>query len=125
MPGGPIEKLRFSRAQRLQKTWEFERARTEGKRLVKGCLILNWRFNVAQTIPRLGVITSKKIGGAVVRTRARRLLRESFRLNQHHLSPSADLVLIARQSIANKSAAEVEKDFLSAAKQARLLREVT
>ena len=120
-PGGP--RLKFSRDQRLQHSWEFERARREGQRLVKGCLILNWRFSDDQQTARLGVVTSKKIGNAVVRSRARRLLREVFRLNQHNFKQPADLVLIARNSIAGKSCSEVARDFVSAAKQARLLAE--
>ena len=41
---------------------------------------------------RLGVVTSRKIGGAVARSRARRLLRESFRLHQRELAQAVDLV---------------------------------
>lgn len=118
-PGGG--RLKFSRDQRLQHAWEFERTRREGQRLVKGCLILNWRFSDDQTTSRLGVVTSKKIGNAVVRSRARRLLREVFRLHQHELARPADLVLIARNSIAGKSCPEVARDFLAAARQANLL----
>ena len=117
-PRGP--RLKFSRAQRLQHAWEFERARSEGQRLVKGCLILNWRFSDDQRTARLGVVTSKKIGNAVVRSRARRLLREVFRLHQLHLKHNADVVLIARNSIVGKSCLEVTRDFLNAAKQAQL-----
>ena len=127
MPGdasrGP--RFEFSRDQRLQHAWEFERARREGERLVKGCLILNWRFSDDQKAARLGVVTSKKIGNAVVRSRARRLLREAFRLNQHRIDRSADLVLVARNSIATKSCPEVVRDFVSAARQARLFKEGT
>ena len=117
-PGGP--RLKFSRDQRLQHAWEFERARREGQRLVSGCLILNWRFSDDQKTSRLGVVTSKKIGNAVVRSRARRLLREAFRLHQHDFNRAADMVLIARNSIAGKARSEVERDFLGAVKQARL-----
>jgi ribonuclease P protein component len=116
-------RLRFSQAQRLQRSWEFGRARLEGQRVVKGCLILNWRFADKGTdpqAPRLGVVTSRKIGNAVVRSRARRLLREVFRRHQHDFARSVDLVLVARQSIAEKDYAGVERDFLAAAKQARL-----
>jgi ribonuclease P protein component len=83
-------------------------------------LILNWRFSDDQKTSRLGVVTSKKIGNAVVRSRARRLLREVFRLHQHDLKFVADLVLVARNSIAEKAYAEVERDFLRAVKQAKL-----
>lgn len=120
-PGGP--RLKFSRDQRLQHPWEFERAKREGQRLVSGCLILNWRFSDDQKTSRLGVVTSKKIGNAVVRSRARRLLREVFRLHQHDFNRPADFVLIARNSIARKGYAHVERDFLRALKQARLVAE--
>ena len=116
--------LRFSQAQRLKRSWEFNRARLEGQRIVKGCLILNWRSADAETRPgtsRLGVVTSRKIGNAVARSRARRLLREVFRRHQHDLSQSNDIVLIARNSIADKSYADVERDFISAARQAKLI----
>lgn len=123
--GAPAGKpLRFSQAQRLQRSWEFGRARLEGQRIVKGCLILNWRSADAETgqgTSRLGVVTSRKIGNAVARSRARRLMREVFRLHQHDIQQKADIVLVARQSIAGKSFAQVELDFMAAAKQAKLI----
>lgn len=85
-----------------------------------GCLIANWHQLPAGTPPKLGVITSKKIGGAVVRSRARRLLRESFRLHQHDLARPVEMVLIARNSIAGKNFAGVEKDYLAVLKRAGL-----
>ena len=109
----------------MQRSWEFERARREGQRIVKGCLILNWRSadtDAGQGNLRLGVITSRKIGNAVARSRARRLLREVFRRHQHDFQQPVDLVLVARPSIAGKTYAQVEMDFLAAAKQAKLLR---
>ena len=116
------ERLSFGRAARIKQGRDFLRVRQNGERLVTGCLIANWQRLPAGSTSRLGVITSSKIGGAVVRNRARRLLRETFRLHQHDLAQPVDLVLIARQSIAEKAFAGVEKDFLTTLRKARLLK---
>ena len=106
---------------RIQSGRDFARARAEGRRLAVGCLVLNW-VEAAGEQPRVGVITSRKIGGAVVRSRARRLLREAFRLHQNRLARPVDLVLVARQSIVEKAFADVERDFLAALRRAELLK---
>ena len=93
--------------------------------MVTGCLIANWRRLPAEASPRLGVITAGKIGNAVVRSRARRLLREVFRVHQHDLAQPVELVLIARPSILGKARAEVERDFLTTLRKAGLLDEST
>jgi ribonuclease P protein component len=59
----------------------------------------------------------------VARTRARRLLRESFRLHQRELKRPLTLVLVARPSIAGKSFSDVERDYLNLMRQAGLLAE--
>ena len=109
----------FPRERRLHDGRDFERARAEGRRLAVGCLVLNW-VDAEQT--RVGVITSRKIGGAVVRSRARRLLREAFRLTQHRIVRPVDMVLVARQSIVEKDFAAVEGDFVTALRRAGLLK---
>ena len=115
------QRLRFARKARIKQGRDFAKVRREGERLVLGCLIANWRRLPGDSQSRLGVITSGKIGNAVVRNRARRLLREVFRLHQHELAQPLDLVLIARASIRGMGCAEVEKDFLTTLRKARLL----
>ena len=118
---GP-QPLRFGRAARLRQNRDFAQVREHGVRLVQGCLVANWTRRPAGARPRLGVVTSAKVGGAAQRTRARRLLRECFRLHQHDLAAGMDLVLIARPSIAGKGFAQVERDFLTTLRKAGLLK---
>ena len=116
------KRLRLNRASRLAQSRDFARVRQQGQRLVLGCLIANWNRLPDGASPKLGVVTSKKIGGAVQRSRARRLLRESFRQHQHEFAQPVELVLVARNSIAGKTFADVEKDFLAALNRAKLLK---
>jgi ribonuclease P protein component len=118
----PPKRLRLGRPSRLAQNRDFMRIRQRGERLVLGCLIANWSKLPDASAPRLGVVTSKKIGGAPVRSRARRLLRESFRLHQHEFAQPVEIVLVARNSIAGKKFADVEKDYLAALKRAGLLK---
>ena len=113
---------RLGRASRLAQSRDFARVRQQGERLAQGCLIANWNRLPDGTSPKLGVVTSKKIGGAVERSRARRLLRETFRQHQHELVQPVELVLVARNSIAGKKLADVEKDFLAALNRAGLIK---
>lgn len=113
--------LRLPQTMRLKSGRDFKRLRDGGHRLPCGCLIGNWDRADLGAQSRLGVITSSKIGGAVVRNRARRLLREAFRLHQHELTEPVRLVLVARHSIAGKTFSQVEADYLSMLRRAKLL----
>ncbi|MEO6036405.1 MAG: ribonuclease P protein component [Verrucomicrobiota bacterium] len=122
MASGPSSSLGFPRSRRLKLGRDFIRAKTNGERLACGCLIANWLLLPENSSTRLGVVTSRKIGNAVKRSRARRLLRESFRLHQHNFKQPVDLVLVARNSIDGKTFAQVEQDFLRALGKAKLLK---
>ena len=116
------QRLSLGRDRRIRCTRDFAQVRKVGRRLAHGCLIANWKALPAESQSRLGVITSRKVGNAVARSRARRLLRESFRRHQLELATPVDLVLVARPSIAGKTFVEVERTFLSAARKAGLLK---
>jgi len=122
MPGTPIARLGLGRTARLKHRSDFVRARAQGQRTVAGCLIANVLAPAASAVSRLGVVTSKSVGPAVDRTRARRLLREVFRRHQHDFARPVEVVLVARPSIVGKKFAQVERDFLKAVGQTGALK---
>jgi ribonuclease P protein component len=68
---------------------------------------------------RLGVTVSRKVGPAVTRNRVKRLIREAFRLNQHQLPTSWDLVVVARREAREASLIEIEQEILKAVRALR------
>ena len=115
--------LGLPRERRIKQGRDFLRIKTEGKRFASGCLIANWVTAPVGAASRLGVITGRKIGHAVVRTRARRLLREAFRLHQLELAQPIELVLVARPSIVGKDFQTVERDLIEALRRGKILKE--
>src|SRR5881397_4029481 len=95
-----LVRFRFPAARRLKLSRDFTRVRTEG-RSVRGALLTIGMLRVTdETHFRVGLITSKRIGGAVVRNRVRRRLREIVRRHQHALASGLWFVIIARPSAA-------------------------
>src|SRR6266481_7657893 len=122
MAATPQPRCLLRRRMRLKQSRDFARVRQEGRRLACGCFIANWRTLPPGSETRLGVITAKKLGNAVVRARARRLLREVFRLHQHDLAQPVDLVLVAQRTMVDKGLGPVEDAFVGMLQKARLLK---
>ena len=126
-PGAPA-RLRLTRAMRIRQGRDFARLKSQGQRLAQGGLVLNWlelpklpEGAPSQSQARFAVITTRKLGNAVIRNRARRLLRECFRLHQHALRVPVEMVLIARRSLVGQSFAGVEADYLAILRSAKLI----
>jgi ribonuclease P protein component len=114
-------RLQFSVARRLTRSSEFLRVKTEG-RVQRGALLILGALDVPQAGGfRAGFVTSKRVGGAVVRNRIRRRLREIVRHHQHALREDVWIVLIARPAAAAASYAALEDEWLRLAKRALIL----
>jgi indole-3-glycerol phosphate synthase len=85
----------FPQSYRMKSPAEFERAYARKRSASDGVLIV-YACENGLAHPRLGCSVSKKVGGAVVRNRYKRLFREAFRLSRHELPTGTDLVVIPR-----------------------------
>lgn len=66
---------------------------------------------------RLGVTTTRKLGKAVTRNRARRLTREAYRTHRDELPAGLDLVFVVRAPLLRRKAIDLGEIMVRAAKK--------
>jgi len=121
----PKPPLRLPKQARLRKRAEFDG-------VFQGAVRVGSRYVLARVAPngeghpRLGFAVPRKMGCIAVRNRARRLLREAYRLNQHVLTAGVDVVLIPTRAWTDRRMATVEPSVRSVLRkiQAKAGREV-
>lgn len=111
--------LGLARFQRLTRPSQFRAVYDKGRKVVGRGLIL-WALPSSAPGIRLGVVASRRVGGSVQRNRARRLLREAFRLHRFEMKGPADVVIVARSSLLEAGRSEVEADLFRTAQRAGL-----
>jgi ribonuclease P protein component len=89
----------------------FQEAYAQGRKTV-GRFVVLWLRAGEDAAGRLGVVASRKVGNSVERSRAKRRMREWFRLHQYDLTGSDDYILVARRSILTAHQAELDADML-------------
>lgn len=70
---------------------------------------------------RIGFVTTKRIGNAVARNRARRLMKEVYRLHRHELSSHYEAILLAAAFLTTVTYSEAEKALLALWRKAGML----
>ena len=112
----------MKRAVTLKENYEFRRLYQKGASAVGGGMVLYCRKNRLGH-NRLGVTVSVKLGHAVVRNRARRRLREVYRLAQPRMHQGYDLVLVARTRCLSAPWPKLTAAFDKACRQLKLMEE--
>lgn len=98
--------MQFSES--LRKTRDFDNVYKHSQSFANRQLVMYICPNNT-TNNRIGIVVSKKIGNSVVRHRVKRLIKESYRLNEKEFNRGYDIVFIARKDIVNCNYSLVEK----------------
>jgi ribonuclease P protein component len=100
--------VRFRSAERIRRRAEFQTVYARGVRVhsrYSTVFILSNEGGVG----RLGIAATKKLGGAVQRNRAKRLIREVFRRNK--IANGFDVVVIPKRELLDASLSTLETDY--------------
>ncbi|MBQ6809563.1 MAG: ribonuclease P protein component [Clostridia bacterium] len=99
----------------------FTRLYGKGKSQVSGTCVVYFRQNNLK-LNRLGLTSTKKIGCAVKRNRARRVIREAYRLLEDKLRVGYDIVIVARTKATSVPMFAVKNDLEKAFKACGLMK---
>ena len=124
--------LRFPKSARLTRASEFKRVKEEGESFHGRFIVLSvlkhpestgQKITAPHMRPRIGFVTSRRVGAAVTRNRVRRQLREMVRASRPVLREGFWLVLIARSRAAGASFQALQRDWSTLAQRAGILAE--
>ena len=98
----------FDRSERVRRRVEYQKIYDRGVKVhARGFTLFRLPNGLVQG--RLGIAATRKLGGAVVRNRAKRLIREVFRRNK--LAPGFDIVIVPRRELLEASLDALESEF--------------
>jgi ribonuclease P protein component len=98
----------FSRGEHIRKRADYQKVYERGAK-VHGRYLTLFALSNSSAIGRLGIAATRKLGGAVDRNRAKRLIREVFRRNK--LAPGFDIVVVPKRDLLDASLTALETEF--------------
>jgi len=108
---------------RLKKNEDFRRVYRK-KRSMANRLLIIYILENKYEYNRVGFTVSKKVGKSVIRNRVKRLLRESYRLNEEKILQGYDIIFIARNTASKASYREIENAMMHLFKKMKLVRKL-
>lgn len=112
----------YKRCSALKNDYEFRRTYGRGKSAVSAGLVVYCLKRKKGGI-RVGITTGKKVGNAVARNRARRLIREAIRLCENDIRGNWDIVLVARTRTPYLKMQDVSRELNKSLKQMGIIAE--
>lgn len=100
--------VRFRPAEHIRRRTDFQQIYEHGARLSGRFCTLFVRPN-SLGFGRLGIAATRKLGGAVTRNRAKRLIREIFRRNK--IAQGFDVVVVPKRELLEASLTVLEADY--------------
>lgn len=115
--GAAMPAARFRKTQRVRRRGEFQAVFDRGVR-IHGRYLTLLMAPASGSLTRLGLVASKKLGGAVSRNRAKRLIREVFRHTPPRAGRPVDVLVIPRRELLEAPYESLQDDFQSACRRA-------
>jgi ribonuclease P protein component len=114
-------RLRFRKSSRLVNSRDFSRVREQGKSAQSRLLRVGILKNGDQSSVRIGIITSRRVGGAVTRNKIRRRLREIARASLPQITSGLFVVIVAKSGSAAAAFEELKAEWLLLARRLSIL----
>ena len=105
----------------LKKHEHFKDVYDTGRSYANKYLVMYIKENQLET-NRIGYTVTKKVGNSVVRHHIKRLLRESYRLNESQFSSGLDIVVVARNTAKDVGFHELQSSLLHLGKLHHILK---
>ncbi len=101
----------------LKRNNDFKRVYQKGKFAFANPFVVVYSVKSKKAIPGIGITASKKIGNAVLRNRARRVIREALRPYCDSLNSHQDIVIVARSAAGKVKMQTLQKALVKALKK--------
>ena len=108
---------------RLKKNEDFRRIYKK-KRSMANKLLIIYILENKYEYNRIGFTVSKKVGKSVIRNRVKRILRESYRLNEEKILQGYDIIIVARNTASKASYKEIESAMLHLFRKMKLMKKL-